>query len=479
MMTGLKVPFGTREGRLVPPTDELPVGLACLCTCPGCGAALILRQGGRRRHFAHHNAPGAVGCVESAIHAAAKQVLVEHGGMYVPEVSFGVSATTLAGEELFESDVLSARRFIRFDRTRAEVTIGDVRPDVVGYRGERQLLVEMFFRHRVDDIKRDKLKTLDLAAIEIDLADLDPGDGFDAIRQRVVDDVLFKEWLVYPRRDEHIAYMRHQLQVRVEAANEAHKVELQRRAAERARQSELDRAGHLARATLDSAFASWAPAEQEHWLCGRLGLSDAIPAFLTRQTYPRISRSLSPFLFQGTIFERFIHGEKPGTRISSPAIYPCLKRRFDLLGQEKWQDRSAIDLYLDYLASARFLHRTEGSGLSVSYLIEHSEVSMPAWAPADLHFDGWPLLSHRARGDGPVRQWHSIWPRRALGADAVPLLTQAPHDALVLEHLQALSALHRPPTPHHWAEPLVAQGMSLSECMGILDALGLLASPRG
>jgi len=47
---------GLHGDDLVEPTNALPVDLDCNCTCPGCGAKLLLRQGARWTHFAHYNA---------------------------------------------------------------------------------------------------------------------------------------------------------------------------------------------------------------------------------------------------------------------------------------------------------------------------------------------------------------------------------------------------------------------------------------
>ena len=72
-----RVPFGLKDGKIVPPSPALEGGLACGCVCPGCGTQLIIRQGKKRRHFAHYlRAPNA-DCVETAIHAAAIQILTE------------------------------------------------------------------------------------------------------------------------------------------------------------------------------------------------------------------------------------------------------------------------------------------------------------------------------------------------------------------------------------------------------------------
>lgn len=146
-----------------------------------------------RRHFANYNAPGSDWCVKSAIHAAAKQDLIGHAGFVVPEVAFEVPATTFDAALLREGDVLSAQRRIHFDSTVAAVTIDDIRPDVVAYRRERQLLVEMYCRHRVDPEKRDKLKRLGLPTLEINLSDLHQLDDFESVRERVIDSIVHKK----------------------------------------------------------------------------------------------------------------------------------------------------------------------------------------------------------------------------------------------------------------------------------------------
>ena len=49
------VPFGLKDGRLYEPL-QVERGLACSCTCPGCGARLVAKHapsGKVRPHFAH------------------------------------------------------------------------------------------------------------------------------------------------------------------------------------------------------------------------------------------------------------------------------------------------------------------------------------------------------------------------------------------------------------------------------------------
>lgn len=201
--SGFRVPFGCRNGVLFAPADVAASGLACACFCPGCGAALILRQGMKRRHFAHHRVQGSAHCVESAIHAAAIQVLLEANWMQVPEKYVSASVPTKSGVDHRKFQTIRPARVIRFDRSRKELTFSEqngrsIRADVVGFRGERQMIVEMCFKHAVDEEKKAFLRQLGLPAIEIVLSDLDFDSGFDAIRTRVLEETGYKEWLFHP-----------------------------------------------------------------------------------------------------------------------------------------------------------------------------------------------------------------------------------------------------------------------------------------
>lgn len=472
---GLKVPFGMKAGRLVAPTEAIDAGLNCGCTCPGCGARLLLRQGNRRRHFAHYNAPGSDRCVESAIHAAAKQVLIDHGGLMVPEVAFEVSATTLTGTLLREDDVLSAERRIRFDRTAAEVTIGDIRPDVVGYKGERQLLVEMYFRHRVDVEKRGKLRKLGLPALEIDLSDLDQLDDFEAVKQRVLENVEHKEWLFYPRQQEYLTYLKHKLSLRVEAENEAHKAELERQRQKRRQLAQMAKAQQVALVGIDNAFAHWERHEQEAWLLDQLGLSESVPAFLSRPSYPATVLPIPAFLFQASIFERFVHQSPVETKLTDRSIYPCLRRRFNLQWHDAALHQLAINLYLRYLAKAGFL-RDGGTDMLGPYYVVHSDLWLPQWRSFETRYDGDPLLSEQAGGSGVRREWMARWPSnwQPVMYEAGEMLAGSRHREPMLTAIESLSTKNRPPSPHHWAEPLVARGVPLGSCLDVLSALGLI-----
>lgn len=475
-MTNHMVPFGLREGRLYAP-EAVPSGLACACFCPGCGSTLVAKKGKEKRwHFSHLNVRPGESCAESAIHAAAKQILLDHGALTAPEFAIDVAARTVDGRELYEHEVLSPVRRIRFDRTVPEVTIGEVRPDIVGYRGERRLLVEMYFRHKVDEVKRAKLVRLGLPVLEIDLSDLDAGTGFEALTERVINSVIDKEWLVYPQSGERLAFLEKKLRTRIEAANDAHRRELQRQNAERAKFAQLEKAEQIKRLDLDKSFSSWTLDEQEAWLRQQLGLVNDIPAFLSRHSYPSTVLRVPFFLVQASIFERFIHGQAQGTSLTVEAIYRCVQRRFDLPAEAGAAHRLAVTAYLEYLTHARFLFRSTSDEARGPYYVYHSAVSMPLGCPWDTQYDGEPLLSAHARGSGSLRRWTHRWPRwRNVMDEAREVLTDSPHRDVLLGALETLSSMMPPASPHHWAAPLLDKGVELEYCFDILSAIGLIA----
>lgn len=77
MIPDLLIPVGLDMNGEIRTVDEVPRGLACRCSCPGCGGWLVARHGKQKAwHFAHAE-PGAgeSSCQESSIHVAAKQLL--------------------------------------------------------------------------------------------------------------------------------------------------------------------------------------------------------------------------------------------------------------------------------------------------------------------------------------------------------------------------------------------------------------------
>jgi len=83
----------------------------------------------------------------------------------VPEMRVRVAAKTAAGVWHSREQLLGVPRMVRFDTCDIEVTLGAVRVDVVGYRGERTMAVEIFVTHCVDE---DKVAVLNVRSCRTD-----------------------------------------------------------------------------------------------------------------------------------------------------------------------------------------------------------------------------------------------------------------------------------------------------------------------
>lgn len=177
------------HGHLVTISDA-PRGLACKCTCPGCGRQMVARKGDEiAHHFAHVGVAGltCTSAGETALHKFAKQVLNERLEFMLPP-----RKVTEAGED----EVVVPAGIRKFDKTILERKTGAVIPDVVLLKRGRPLIIEFMVTHECGPEKIAEIKRLDIGAIEIDLSpyrDMKLGE--------LADIILFKaerNWLHNP-----------------------------------------------------------------------------------------------------------------------------------------------------------------------------------------------------------------------------------------------------------------------------------------
>lgn len=225
---------------------------------------------------------------------------------------------------------------------------------------------------------------------------------------------------------------------------------------------------------LDKAFAGCTPAQQEGFLRKTLGLPEAIPAFLTQVFREPGMLDIPPFLWHGSIFACYVLDKSTdGVPFNPDLVAKNMARRFGL----HWSSQQARDssaLYLLYLAKAGFLE-TIIERRRVRFAVRHNCLHVPDWGHPDTRFDDASALNSSCAGSGELRSWRSEWPRwRSIRDDAEEMLAASPHRATILAALQGLDALSRPPTPNHWAQPLVSEGVPLRELMALLAALGMI-----
>lgn len=196
-----RIPFGLRDGRLLQP-DEVPRGLACDCVCPGCGSKLVAHHGEKKvKHFVHYSA-ACINGFESAIHKAAKQVLLQSKQILVPPI--------YASEFLFDRgsnvDVSESQsiagRFIPIEDVEVEKDMGSVVPDLVVTALGKRLFIEIAYTHFVDEIKKSKLKELGVATLEIDLSGLSEVPSMSELAHLVVKEPSNRLWVFNLKQDE-------------------------------------------------------------------------------------------------------------------------------------------------------------------------------------------------------------------------------------------------------------------------------------
>lgn len=398
---GLKVPFGKQNDKLVSPNDNLAIGLDCECTCPGCGAALVLRHGRKRRHFAHHNSPVYDNCVSQAIHSAAIQVLMEAKHIMIPANWLHVKRYANTGQLVERYLELCPKRRVRFDECLAEVTVshpdlGTVRPDVVGFRGDRQLFVEMWYRHQVDEEKKAKLAAIGVPAIEVWLQDLDLEEGFAAIERRVLHEAL-SHWLFYPGEQEARAKLQAEVDREVERINdldakrrEMMRLKAEARQAEKARSQQEKLEAELLRVTEEKKkflpFRQRPNDEKERVLRAALGIKGSWPRYLEVECRENASIDAPYRIWQAAVFRHFIF-QKPRneTKFYLPEVSTWVRNWFGETSGHSWVGNTnlisgdslrAVKSFLFYLNGCGFINYA-GPGTGGEFTVQHSELGPP------------------------------------------------------------------------------------------------------
>jgi hypothetical protein len=131
------------------------------------------------------------------------QVLLDARWLTVPAMVVTVKRYSRGGEAVVVTRELCPQKVVRFDACRPEVTItssewGAMRPDVVGYRNDKELLLEVCYTHAVDAEKLAKVRSYGRPAVEIYVGDVGVDGGFNALEQQVLYGTAHKHWLHFP-----------------------------------------------------------------------------------------------------------------------------------------------------------------------------------------------------------------------------------------------------------------------------------------
>ena len=191
----LQYGLSKQTGKLFSVEDVLR-GLKCDCICPDqkCKAPLIARQGKEKQwHFAHANNAECAGARKTALHLWAQQIIQEEKQIMLPPYKgryYKFSKPSIQFEEVFlEQRIPIEDRYIQ--------------PDCIGRITDKgiphDLLIEILVTHEVDEKKKNDIKALNLACIEIDLSDLiDTDYTSEIIKERLLNRFNDRVWLNNP-----------------------------------------------------------------------------------------------------------------------------------------------------------------------------------------------------------------------------------------------------------------------------------------
>jgi competence protein CoiA len=174
--------------------SEAERGLICNCYCMVCNERMVAKKGQEREHhFAHESNKAA--CIinhETLLHQFAKRVIQDALGLVVPQDSNRKITGSL---QLSQSNPT----WLMLDRVEEEKQLGDIRPDLIGYTLDAQVLIEIAYSSFVDNEKLAKLEARNLLALEIDLSAFDP-EYFDVetTKEAILNGVDLKKWLYFP-----------------------------------------------------------------------------------------------------------------------------------------------------------------------------------------------------------------------------------------------------------------------------------------
>lgn len=190
--SALRIPFAwsDRLHRMVSPT-EVDRGWECGCTCKGCGARVQARQGAKNRHhFAHLGDAECSGGLETSIHFTAKQIIEAEKKLWLPAaIAFPFYPHNMRPIRAVKSQMLTV------ERVEVEASLNDIRPDLVLWKKERPLAVEIEVTHPVDEPKAQTYESMGVSALAINLRAVARSMSIEELRTRLMSPSTDTRWV--------------------------------------------------------------------------------------------------------------------------------------------------------------------------------------------------------------------------------------------------------------------------------------------
>jgi hypothetical protein len=185
-------------------------GLACNCVCPNCNHPLIAKNNPTNKkaaHFAHQSGKECEGAIETALHLLAKSILQKTKRLTLPDYHYDYDPFN--DESVFrESENLTFENIIL--EKAIDIEGEKIIPDAIGEINNRQIFIEFANTHFIDHNKKEKLKSLQIACVEIDLSEQILEE--ESLISFFNSDTSSKYWIINPRLDKKYADYKKQLE---------------------------------------------------------------------------------------------------------------------------------------------------------------------------------------------------------------------------------------------------------------------------
>lgn len=168
MNSKYKIPFGLKNGILYEPS-QVERGKLCNCICPSCNKPLIAKKGDKNKHhFAHAINHSCQTGKETAIHLAAKQIILQKKAVYLPSIEIE--------NKLINYGIVTFDEIILETAIPGETTEFLIIPDITAKLHReidtKSLYIEIAVTHFSEQKKINEFRKKKLSSIEIDLSGL-------------------------------------------------------------------------------------------------------------------------------------------------------------------------------------------------------------------------------------------------------------------------------------------------------------------
>lgn len=352
-MTTQKIPFGLLNGRMVSPSD-VPRGLACGCVCAECKGRLVAKHPTKNivKHFSHHNSESCAGGFETALHKAAKQVILDNKEILLPELNASTYLTDIETRTHVEKQKTITPRMVKLDSVVDESRdYQGVIPDIVAIVRDKLLFIEIAVTHFVDQEKLEKLKTLGHATLEIDLSDSPRIPTMDDIKRLVIHTATNRKWLINSKQKELEERVHNDAKAELELGISAFKAKKIKEAQEIQRYKQLSDKDKFN----EDLTAMRATPERVSRIAGHKVKCDFSILAPTKT-------------WQLSIFRQFVYRQGGWNDFDTSDVYKWVSERFRLKLSDNFEDapKIAIYYYLQTLVELKLIEKGYGRG---SYVV--------------------------------------------------------------------------------------------------------------